>query len=170
MQKLNSLLMANPYWQHCQSWYGMRPPGDRKILQLLFTVVLTGLIYLLILEPVSQWSETQKSAYLYQQEMNAWLHGNLPRARNLQKNQQAASSRQELSSIATNVAQQADISLGRVQPDRKGLSVWIEDAAYQKLLKWLVLLQTKHGVALQQVRIEQLKEEGRVKSYIHLGG
>lgn len=170
MQKLNSLLMANPYWQHCKSWYEMRPPGDRKILQLLFSVVLTGLIYLLIWEPVTQWSEAQKSAYLYQQKMNAWLHGNLPRARDLQKNQQAASSRQELSSIAANVAQQVGITLGRVQPDRKGLSVWIEDAAYQKLLKWLVLLQTNHGVALQQVRIDQLKEEGRVKSYIHLGG
>ncbi|WBA79997.1 type II secretion system protein M [Endozoicomonas sp. GU-1] len=170
MQKLNRLLMANPYWQHCKSWYEMRPSGDRKILQLLVTLVFAALIYLLIWEPVSQWSKAQKSNYHYQQEMNTWLHNNLPKARDLQKNQQRASPRQELSSIAANVAQQAGITLGRVQPDRKGLSVWVEDAAYQKLLKWLVLLQTKHGVAIQQVRIDQLKEEGRVKSYIHLGG
>ncbi len=170
MQKLNSLLMANPYWQQCKSWYEVRPPRDRKILQLLFATVLTGLIYILVWEPVTQWSQAQKSAYLYQQEMNTWLHGNLSKARDLQKNQQASSAHQELSSIAASVAQQAGITLGRVQPDRKGLSVWVEDAAYQKLLKWLVLLQTKHSVAIQQVRIDQLKEQGRVKSYIHLGG
>ncbi|WP_257265770.1 type II secretion system protein M [Endozoicomonas sp. ONNA2] len=170
MEKLNSLLMASPYWRQGKSWYEMRPPGDRKILQLLFAVVVTGLIYLLIWEPVSQWSKAQKNNYLYQQEMNTWLHENLSRARDLQKNHQSAATRQELSSVAASVAQQTGITLGRVQPDRKGLSVWVEDAAYQKLLKWLVLLQTKHGVILQQVRIDQLKEEGRVKSYIHLGG
>ncbi|USE38808.1 type II secretion system protein GspM [Endozoicomonas sp. SCSIO W0465] len=168
MQKLNSLLMANPYWKHCKFWYEMRPPRDRKTLQLLFAVVFTGLVYILVWEPVTQWSEAQKSAYLYQQEMNTWLHGHFSKARDLQKNQQATSTRQELSSIAANVAHQAGITLERVRPDRKGLSVWVEDAAYQKLLKWLVLLQTEHGVAIQQIRIDQLKEVGRVKSYIHL--
>ncbi len=170
MQKLNNLLMANPYWQQCRSWYEIRSPRDRKALQLLAAALFVGLIYFLIWEPVTQWSESQKEDYLYQEEINTWLHSNLSKARDLQKNQQVVSARRELSSIATSVAQQTDITLGRVQPDRKGLSVWIEDAAYQKLLKWLVLLQTKHGVAVQQIRIDKLKEEGRVKSYIHFGG
>lgn len=170
MQKLKNLLMNNPLWQQCQSWYEMRSPSDRKALQLLSVALLVGLTYFSVWEPVTQWSDAQREEFLYQEEINTWLHGNLSKARTLQKSQQVTSDRRELSSIAASVAQQADITLGRVQPDRKGLSVWIEDAAYQKLLKWLVLLQNKHGVSVQQIRIDQLKDEGRVKSYIHLGG
>lgn len=170
MQKLNMLLMTNPYWQQCKIWYELRSPRDRKALQLLGSALFVGLIYFLVWEPVTNWSEAQKDDYLYQEEISTWLQSNLSKARELQKNQQVASGRRELSSIAASAAQQVDITLGRVQPDRKGLSVWVEDAAYQKLLKWLVLLQTKHGVAVQQIRIDKLKEEGRVKSYVHLGG
>lgn len=170
MQKLNSLLMANPYWQQCRSWYQLRSPRDRRVLQLLIVAILVGFSYFLIWEPITDWVKSQKEDYLYQEEINTWLHSNLSKARNLQKSHQTSLARRELSSIVTSVAQQAGVTIGRVQPDRKGLSVWIEDAAYQKLLKWLVLLQSKHGVSVQQIRIDQLKEEGRVKSYIHMSG
>ncbi|MFK0573978.1 type II secretion system protein GspM [Endozoicomonas sp.] len=169
MQKWNRLLMTNPCWQQCKSWYELRLPRDRKAIQLLSAAMLVGLIFFLVWEPVTTWSEAQKEDYLYQEEINTWLNSHLPKARELQKNQQLSSSRGELSSTAASVAQQVNITLGRVQPDRKGLSVWVEDVAYQKLLKWLVLLQTKHGVAVRQIRIDKLKEEGRVKSYVHLG-
>lgn len=170
MQRPDILLMANPYWQRCKSWYGRRSSRDRKALQLLVAALCVGLIYFLVWEPVIQWSEAKKGDYLYQEEINLWLHSNLSKAREMQKSQQQVSARRELSGIAAGVAQQANITLGRVQSDHQGLSVWVEDVAYQKLLNWLVLLQTRHGVSVRQIRIDKLQEEGRVKSYILLGG
>ena len=170
MQKLKSFLITNPYWQQCKSWYEASSPKEQRAIQLLAAFLILVLGYMALWEPVTHWSQLQKKEYLYQEEVNEWLHGYLPKARELQKKKQLTADYRDLSSLASSTAQQAEIILGRVQPDRKGLSVWIEDTAYQKLLKWLVLLQTKHDIFVQQIRIDRLKEEGRVKSYLHLRG
>jgi|GEM_PF-5067454 len=163
MQKLNRLLINNPYWQQCRTWYVMRPARDRRALLMLTAALLAGSIYLLAWEPLAQWSEARKQDYLYQQSINTWLHSELPKAHNQQQ-----TTHQDLSALTVRLAQRTGITLGKVQPDRKGLSVWVEDAAYQKLLTWLVLVHNQHGVAIDQVRIEQLSDKGRVKSYIRL--
>ena len=164
MQKLNRLLINNPYWQQCKTWYLMRSARDRKALLMLVAALLMGSIYFLAWEPLAHWSETRKQDYLYQQSVNAWLHSHLPKARDLQQK----TTHQDLSSLTVSLAQRTGITLGKVQPDRKGLSVWVEDAAYQKLLTWLVLVHNQHGVAIDLVRIEQLPDKGRVKGYIRL--
>ena len=164
MQKLNRLL--NPYWQQCKTWYSMRSARDQKALQVLIGALFVGGIYFLAWEPLAQWSETSKQNYLHQQSVNVWLRGELPKAANMQQSHKP--SQQDLSVLVLGHAQRAGITLGKVQPDRKGLSVWIEDAAYQKLLKLLVHLHNQQGVAIEQLRLEQLPDKGRVKSYIRL--
>ena len=166
MQKLNRLLTDNPYWQQGKAWYAMRSARDQKALLVLIGALLVFGIYFLVWEPLAQWSENSKQDYLYQQSVNTWLHGELPKARTMQQSHKTT--HQDLSALVVSQAQRTGITLGKVQPDRKGLSVWIEDAAYQKLLKWLVLLHNQQGVAIEQLRLEQLPDKGRVKSYIRL--
>ncbi len=167
MQKLNRLLSNNPFWQHGKTWYTMRPSRDQKALQILAVAMLTGGIYFFVWEPLARWSETRKQNYFYQQSANTWLHNKLPEARTLQQNQKPI--HQDLSVLVVRQAQGAEITLEKVQPDRMGgVSVRVEDAAYQKLLRWLVLLHNQHGLAIEQIRIEQLPDEGRVKSFVRL--
>lgn len=170
MNRIILLIERNPLWQQGRVWYEHRPPKDRRTLQVLAMTLLAALVYLMVWEPVTGWSDQQQQNYQYQEEINTWLQSNLGKARELQKKQQSASLQRELSSIISGTANQSNILLSRVQPDRKGVSVWIEDTAYQKMLKWFLTLETKYNVRVHQVRIDRLKEEGRVKAYIHLGG
>ena len=59
------------------------------------------------------------------------------------------------------------VTIHRIQPDKKGVGVWLDDAAYQKVLAWIFTLENKYQVVVQQIKIDRLKEEGRVKGYIH---
>ncbi len=169
MQKLTQVLQQSPLWQEFKNWYELRSANDRRALQILFTALIVSFLYLVIWDPVIQWSEKNKDDYQHQQMVHSWLQDNLSQAKELQKKQRSGIGQREFSSVVSGAARKAGITLSRVQPDKKGLSVWVEDAAYQKLLNWLVVLDTKNKIVIQQVRLDKLKEEGRVKAYLHLG-
>ena len=158
----------SPQWQRLKIWYELLPTRDRLALQGLSIALAVFLVYMLIWEPFGKWVDNKKMDYVHQQEVHDWFQKNKTRALELQKNQKSSAGQRELSSIVSASARQAGLTLNRVQPDRKGLSVWVEDAPYQKLLKWLVLLENKNDVLVQQIRLDKLKEEGKVKGYIHL--
>ena len=65
------------------------------------------------------------------------MSDNYQSAKDQQRKQKTAGGQREISSIVSSTAKQAGVTLSRVQPDRKGLGDWIEDAAYQKFLSWL---------------------------------
>ena len=168
MQKLSIIMRSSPQLQRLKIGYELLAPKDRRAIQVLTAVVLVLITYVLILEPFDHWVQSSKQDYVHQQGIYDWFQNNKNRALALQKNQKTGVGQRELSSVLSSTARQVGLTLSRVQPDKKGMSVWVEDTAYQKLLKWLVLLETKHEVLVQQIRIDQLKEEGRIKGYIHL--
>jgi general secretion pathway protein M len=168
MSKLSNLLEKSPLWLQLQARYELLPENDRRALHLLVTAILVAVVYLAVWEPVSVWSAQQKEEFVLQQSNYEWIQENVDHARVAQKRQKSAGAKKDLSSVVSGTARQAGLTLSRVQPDRKGLGVWIEDAAYQKLLAWMVALGTRYEVTLQQVKIDKGKEEGRVKVYMHL--
>ncbi|UYM15404.1 type II secretion system protein M [Endozoicomonas euniceicola] len=168
MQKLMAEMQENPLWQQLQARYELLSSRDRQALQWLSAFLAAALLYLFIWEPLSSWNSSQKEDYERQQVVLQWMNDNYQSAKDQQRKQKTAGGQREISSIVSGTAKQAGVTLSRVQPDRKGLGVWIEDAAYQKFLSWLVVLNTKFNLTVQQVRLDKGKEEGRVKIYLHL--
>lgn len=168
MTKLFSVVQQNPQWQQLLARYELMSSRDRTALNWLSIFLVATMFYLLIWEPVNLWSQAQKEDYYRQQVVFEWMSENYSDAKEQQIKQKSTSGQREISSIISGTAKQARISLSRVQPDRKGLGVWIEDVAYQKFLGWLVVLNTKFNLTVQQVRLDKSKEEGRVKIYLHL--
>lgn len=168
MSRLWAEIQQNPLWQQAQARYELLSSRNRKALQWLGGFLVAAMFYLLVWEPVSGWNQTQKEDYLRQQSVLEWMNENYENAREQQKKQKAPAGQREISSIISGSAKQAGVTLSRVQPDRKGLGVWIEDVAYQKVLAWLVVLNTRFNLSIQQIRLDRNKEEGRVKIYLHL--
>ena len=168
MGKLIEEIQQNPLWQQLQARYELLSSRDRLALQWLGVFLAAAIVYLMIWEPISSWNQSQKEDYQRQQVVLEWMSDNYDSAKEQQKKQKTVSGQREISSIVSGTAKQADVSLSRVQPDRKGLGVWIDDVAYQKFLSWLVVLNTKYSLTIQQVRLDKGKEEGRVKIYLHL--
>ena len=161
-------MQQSPLWQSARNRYELLGVKDRRAIQILSIALICTLVYVLVWDPITQWEEEQEAGYQHQVSVNDWLQNNQQRAKDQKKNQKGGIGQRELSSVVGSVARKSNVTLSRVQPDKKGLSVWIEDAAYQKLLAWLVVLENQFGVQVQQIRIDKLKEEGRVKAFLHL--
>ncbi|MGI9273691.1 MAG: type II secretion system protein GspM [Endozoicomonas sp.] len=167
MFKPGEMLARSPLWQQLQVRYEAMSPSDRRALQWLVGFLAAACLYLLVWEPVRQWNEAQKADYQRQQLAYEWVQENIGQAIDLQKKQKT-SGQKDLSSIISGSAKQAGVTISRVQPDRKGLGVWLEDTAYQKLLAWLLVLDGRFNLSIQQIRVDKGREEGRVKVYMHL--
>ena len=167
MFKPGDMLTRSPLLQQLQARYEAMSPNDRRALQWLVAFLSAASFYLLVWEPVSVWNEEQKADYQRQELAYEWVQENIGQTIDLQKKQKSTGQK-DLSSIISGSAKQAGVSLSRVQPDRKGLGVWLEDAAYQKLLAWLLVLDGRFNLNIQQIRIDKGREEGRVKVYLHL--
>ncbi len=168
MQKFIIMMQNSAGWQRIRNTYEVLETKDRRAVQVLLASVVFAVTYFTIWEPLNRWSYEQKAGYQHQQEVNNWLNSNRQRALEFQKNQRTGIGQRELSSVVGSVARKSGVVLSRVQPDPRGLSVWVEDAAYQKFLAWLVSLENQYRVQVQQIKIDKRKEEGRIKAYLHL--
>lgn len=168
-KRLVLLLAKQPLWQQFQNWYKRLAGRDRSALQAMVIVATIGLGYWLAWSPLNSWSTRQYEAYSKQLDTMKWMQQHIDRVMALEKKNRSTVGQKELASIVTNQARRAGVTISRIQPDKRGVAVWLEDAAYQKLLSWLVMLNTSNHVNVQQIKINRLKEEGRVKGYVHLG-
>ena len=169
IEKLKTAVTQLPALQQLHARYEQLSSRDQTILLILAGFILVVTFYVLAWSPLNQWSDSQMDDYGQQLETKAWLQTHIGKAREIENRKKSGATQRDLPSVVSHVAKQAGITISRIQPDKKGLAVWLEDAAYQKVLGWLVALETNHYVVVRQIKLERLKEEGRIKSFIHLG-
>ncbi|KEQ18069.1 hypothetical protein GZ78_10860 [Endozoicomonas numazuensis] len=139
---------------------------DQKALSLLSLFVLAVMVYLLLWQPLSQWSVTAKQDFQHQRTVNQWVAGHIHQA--TVQPEPVAKEHSDLPSLITQSAKSFELSLSRVQPGSNGLSVWLEQAPYPALLQWLEELEINQQLRFEQVRIDRLEAGGEVKAFIHI--
>lgn len=66
-------------------------------------------------------------------------------------------------------AQQVSDAVKRVQPDgTNSVRVWLENAAFDDLMRWLGILEQRHGVSIESLNVERGALEGRVTARLSL--
>ena len=57
----------------------------------------------------------------------------------------------------------------RVQPEgQSGVRVWFENAIFDELIKWLAIIQSEHGLLVNEINIEQTESTGLVNVRVFL--
>lgn len=169
MQKIMLALENMPFIQKLRSHYEQLSARDQNIFIGLAALVVVVCFYVFLWSSLADWSAMQRRDYGEQVEVMSWMRQHIAEAQAVENKKNAGVGQRELSSVISSQAKQAGVVLSRIQPDKRGVAVWLEDAAYQKVLSWLVLLESKYEIVVQQIKLERLKEEGRVRAYIHLG-
>ncbi len=152
--------------QSVKSHYEQLSGRDQNLLAALGVFLVAVVFYLMVWEPLSAWSDQQMVDYRKQVETMEWLQQNADKIQALEKTTASVSHR-DISTMVTNIARQSGVTIHRIQPDKKGVGVWLDDAAYQKVLAWIFTLENKYQIVVQQIKMDRLKEEGQVKGYIH---
>ena len=71
--------------------------------------------------------------------------------------------------MATNLAQRQGVALKRFEPSgERELKVWVDDAAFDKVVAWLMELKTRLGVEVEQISLERQEKPGLVSARLTL--
>ena len=147
------------------------PAKDRKALLLLTLFLAVIILVYAILLPAHRYANEAAELHQQRTEIFAWMQGNETAARKLptQSTKKPSASGESLLSLATGTAQNNDLNFKRFEPfGENGLRLWLEDAPFNNLLKWLTQLQQQKGVLVKQVSIDRATENGRVNAKFEL--
>jgi general secretion pathway protein M len=155
-----------------KEWFASLEPRERRLMISAAAFLIVMLFYLLVWEPIAKDNEVLRVSYQNSQQLIDWMEDAAEEAKVLQSKIKASgpagsSKNQSLLGIIDRTAKRDKLgsSVKRVQPDGKtGARVWLENAIFNDMIKWLENLQHKEGVRLVTTVIEKQEEPGLVNA------
>ncbi|MBU2704400.1 type II secretion system protein M [Zooshikella marina] len=160
--------MASPFKEKITAQLNAMPERDRRALVIMVIAVTLTVVYMLIWEPIMQWSEESRKEYQSNMDTLAFIQANEQAARQSTSQGVQQVSRDKLSAVVTGAARQQGIKLSRVQPSNEGVTVWMDQVAYQKLLAWVINLHNQYHFSIDKIRIDAQDEAGMVRAYLSI--
>ena len=157
-----------------KSWFLSLTQRERVMVQVASSVVTVFLFYLLILDPISSNYSKNKKNIQTATETLEWMKNAALEVKQLRGGRQLAErpqGKQFVLSMIDNSVKKAGLAsvMKRVQPEGdSGVRVWFEAAAFDELIKWLAMIETEHGLLVNEINIEQTDSIGLVNARVFL--
>ena len=158
-----------------KEWYLSKEPNERRALLIGTVIVIALLLYSLGWKPLTNAIQRNQGHLIQQQETLQWMRGTAQKIKQLSGNQRpvlAATANQPLLSIVENTAKTIIRSGGvlkRVEPkDRDTVQVWLDQASFDEVIRWLNNLQRNSGIHATNISLEKQKQVGVVNARITL--
>ena len=167
-----TLIKQNPTVLKALKQYEMLPSRDRLALKILGFFSILIFMYFALWQPAYSYKK-ESQAYLEQQkELLALVMENKSALSNLSSssssNTSALNSQQLVTSV-TNLAKQAGVVLKRFEPSgEREIKVWVDDAAFDKMITWLTTMKRTLNVRVEQISVEKSDGPGLVSARLTL--
>ncbi|MGD8884356.1 MAG: type II secretion system protein M [Gammaproteobacteria bacterium] len=161
-----------------KEWYNNLEPRERRILIIGAGVLVIAMLYLLGWEPLVNKTAKLRDSIDTNQELVSWMENAAEQAQQMQAQISARGptgkkSGQSLLGTIDRTAKAGDLgkSVKRVQPDGQTKArVWLENANFDAMIKWLESLQRQQGIRIVTSVIEKQEEAGIVNARLVLEG
>lgn len=158
-----------------KAWWLALQTRERMILIIAGAIVLIALIYLLIVEPVLKNHADLSNQVKAQQNTLAWMQQTSQRVKQLQKVSQSepgsVSHQGSLLALMESSSQQSNMRkpIQRMEPEGKnGVKLWLEDADFDNLIRWVGELSYNQGVVVTRATISRGESPGEIDSRLSL--
>lgn len=151
-----------------KAWFDSLAPREQHLLIVASVVLLVLLLYLGAWEPLEKRVDALRASTAQQESVLVWMRGAEQEIRQLRAtagNRVQAPSGQSMLSLVDRTARSGRLgpALKRVQPDgQQRVGVWLEDASFDDIMRWLETLETRHGVMPVTSVFEAKEAAGRV--------
>ncbi|NRQ44197.1 type II secretion system protein M [Rheinheimera sp. YQF-2] len=147
--------------QQFLSWWTGLQQREQRLVAGAAVVVVIGLFYWLLWQPLHQAKQTQQQKLQTAQRQLSQLQQLIPQL----KAAGAATARSggSLAQIISNSARSGGIKVSRMQPQNEQLTLVLEDVSFEQLLSWLHALQYQHGIKLVNVDLATADKPGIVR-------
>ncbi|MEH8022217.1 type II secretion system protein GspM [Rheinheimera metallidurans] len=147
--------------QQFLSWWATLQLREQRLVAGAVVVVVVGLFYWLLWQPLQQASVTQqKKVQAAQQQLNQ-LQQLLPQLKAV--NTTLARTGGSLQQIISSSARVAGITVNRMQQQNDTLTLVLANASFDQLVSWVHALQYQHGVKLVNLDIATADKPGIVQ-------
>lgn len=159
-----------------KEWFEKLDPRERKVVIGGGAALVLAALYFLIWEPFANSIDVMRKNNAGQQQLLAWMKKSANEVKQLKAlNPQSSrsSTGQSLLGLIDQTAKRGKLgsSVKRVKPEGSSKAhVWIEDASFNDLIRWLETLQDRHGIRIVSSFIEKQDSSGIIKARLVFEG
>ena len=157
-----------------KQWWLARSPQDRQAIAVAAAAFFLLLLYLLLWIPFQQQIERKKMHLEGQRATLNWMQEQAAEVKLLKDRQSSGNSAGTGEALLTLVDRTAKRNqlrqfIQRLKPQGSDkVQLWVEEAPFDTLVRWLGLLVRQHGLFLESVSIERQEKSGLVNARLNL--
>lgn len=152
--------------------YEMMPSRDRLALKVLGFVIVLLFMYFALWQPAYLYKKESEIYLQQQKDLLALVVENKSALSSLSNSSSASVSAlnsQQLVTSVTNLAKQTGLVLKRFEPSgEREIKVWVDDAAFDKMMTWLTTMKRTLNVRVEQISVEKSDGPGLVSARLTL--
>ncbi|CAE6879459.1 GSP) for the export of proteins [Vibrio sp. B1FLJ16] len=145
-----------------QTWWSSISQREQRMVMGCGALVIIGLIYWGILQPVSQRAELAQSRIQSERQLLEWVQDKADDITALRKSGGVTYSNQPLNQLVSSSARRFKVELIRVQPRNESVQVWIKPLAFNQLIDWLRHLKEQQGIEVEFLDIDRTDQAGMI--------
>jgi general secretion pathway protein M len=160
-----------------KEWYAGLAPRERLIVQGGAIALALMLFYATIWDPLTGGARARADAVSEQQKLLAWMQQASEDVKRLRPASAQAVAQlpagQSLLGVIDQTAKSSGLgaALKRVKPEGENkVSVWMEDAAFDDMVRWLETLRRTYGVEIDNIVVDRKNVVGKVDARIEFAG
>lgn len=170
---MSNFITQSSVYLNAQRQLEMLPARDRMALKVLAIVLALLILFFAIWQPASAYMREQEELLDQRIELLKLVRSNSAVLAAMSTSSPSAQTpslnSQQLVSSVTNLAQRQGVALKRFEPSgERELKVWVDDAAFDKVVAWLMELKTRLGVEVEQISLERQEKPGLVSARLTL--
>ena len=154
-----------------ETWYVGLAPRDQLLVKLLAAFMLVVVLLFGMILPAGDFQRKAQANYLRSMENLQWMiqHKSLAASSLQQRTERDPG--QSLLGIANSSSKGFQLSFKRYEPvGDNGLSLWMENIAFNNMIRWLERLDKRYGITVQDISVERQQAKGFVNVRLVLQG
>jgi general secretion pathway protein M len=150
-------------------WQAM-PLRDQRALAALTAFAVLLALWVALIAPLHNFAGSSQTAYAQAQTDLAWMQANACTARQAGATQGRLAEGQSLLSAVNASARESGLNLQRFEPDGDArVRVTLENAVFTDVMRWIVVLQNRYGLAIESFHADQQAQPGVVNIRMTVG-
>lgn len=145
-----------------ESWFQSLSDSEQKLVKFGSIFFAIFVLYFFVSTVNTGVAESQRKLK-QQQDLNSWAAEQITIVKSSAGGSQNSFSG-SMTQVVNSTARQFNIRIARLQPQKNDMvKVGVEDVGFNRLMKWLSEMQSKHGVRVENIDFAKADESGKVK-------
>ena len=157
-----------------KQWFLSRQPQERLALICMALFITGAALYALFWVPLNE-DIAQKRLWVAEQQKTVdWMQQTAIKINQLKQSAKTGQSKKNSEALLTTIDRTAkqqrlrDV-VKRIKPQGNDkVQIWLEQAAFDRMVRWLDLLQQRHNVSITTITVDRQSGSGLINARINL--